>query len=604
MKTTAISKKEFEQINIWLEKSKQEIPINIYDLLIKLVSVYASMICGLGRAKHTLLELRRAMGILPKSEKGSQLDFSQTEFSTGPDPLSEEDKKKIEVLKKEREKVIQQKKEYEKELKKLIPPAKNPAQLEFVLERPSEMLFSCPVSYRNKLEKELEVRRMDEFGKEKGLIVNYDYPTRFDLQVTVSEINYKVETVSDPTTGKTVRASTEQEGPKNYQITWRAVSNLIKMHVGFAIPINRISLMIGQPEFSSSKICRVLRNTAEMFLPIYLHLGESLADSPFISGDDTVPKVLELDTDKEDELSIAVNKHLDWASQKANGKGEKTALNVSLLVGKTEKDPRSTIRFFRTHVGSVGNLLTKVLEWRLPSSGELIFQGDLSSTNLPSAFMQQKFNLQIAGCGSHARRPFWKHKEEDEDFCYFMLRGFLALSRLEKIIDAQGRTIKNVLKYRQRYGRKIWFAMKNRCVAAKIGKFISASTFKNGPGVIIQWPPSTELYRASNYIINNFKELTLYLDHPQLNYTNNGLERALRIEKCLLNSSKFTKTKGGRVVLDILRTINATCTAAGIDFEIYITYVNCHKELLESKIELLTPFAVAKEIAKNQEIRK
>jgi hypothetical protein len=55
---------------------------------------------------------------------------------------------------------------------------------------------------------------------------------------------------------------------------------------------------------------------------------------------------------------------------------------TSLLVGKSDKDPHSTIRFFRTHVGSVGNPLAKTLESRHPQSGAAIFQGDLSSTFL------------------------------------------------------------------------------------------------------------------------------------------------------------------------------------------------------------------------------
>ena len=113
-------------------------------------------------------------------------------------------KKKVADLKKERQKLIEQKLNYEKELKKLIPPVKNPVLLEFALDRPNEMLFSCPISNRNQIAERLVVDRMKTFSKEKGLIVNFDYPMRMDLQVNVTEVQYKVETVSDPTTGTTV----------------------------------------------------------------------------------------------------------------------------------------------------------------------------------------------------------------------------------------------------------------------------------------------------------------------------------------------------------------------------------------------------------------
>lgn len=95
------------------------------------------------------------------------------------------------------------------------------------------------------------------------------------------------------------------------------------------------------------------------------------------------------------------------------------------------------------------------------------------------------------------------------------------------------------------------------------------------------------------YVINHFPELTLYLKHPELEYTNNGSERAVRIEKCMLSSSKFRKTKRGRVTLDILRTINSTCTAAGVDLTDYLIFVFTHPDELRDHPEKLTPFAFA-----------
>ncbi len=241
-------------------------------------------------------------------------------------------------------------------------------------------------------------------------------------------------------------------------------------------------------------------------------------------------------------------------------------------MGRSEKDPRSTIRFFRTHTGSVGNLLSQLLEWRDPRLKKLIFQGDLSSANLPRVELRNKFDLAIAGCGSHARRPFWKYQEEDPDLCYFMLRGFLMLSQLEKRIDLRGRTPKNVLKYRDRYGRMIWTALRNRSQSSVHGKVMSHIPPKFGIQPML-WPPGMDLNRACNYVINHFNELTLYLTVPRLQYTNNGSERALRIEKCMLNGSKYRKTRNGRAVLDVLRTLNATCTGAQIDITEYLKFV-------------------------------
>ena len=414
------------------------------------------------------------------------------------------------------------------------------------------------------------------------------------LKCIVTEINYQVETVTDLKSGKSVRASMIQDGPEGFQLTWGAVSNLIKTHVGFAIPIHRIVLMIGQPEFSSSKICRVLQYVAMHWVGIYLTLGDQLSDVGFLSGDDTITKVLEPEgSGQEDPICDEIDAKLGWIQPRADGRGEKKQLNVSLITGKTEKDPRSTIRFFRTHAGSVGNLLTKILESRNPKAGPVIFQGDLSSSNLPTLEIREKVGVLLAGCGAHARRPFWRHREDDGSLCYFMLRGFLALSEVESKIDRMGRTRENVLRIRGRYGLLIWQALRNRCIAALTGEIPGVATYPRDirPDV---WPPNTELHRAANYVVKHFEELTLYLKHPELEYTNNGSERAVRIEKCMLSSSKFRRTKRGRVTLDILRTMNSTCTAAGVDLTEYLIFVFTHLQELHDEPERFTPFAFAR----------
>ena len=78
----------------------------------------------------------------------------------------------------------------------------------------------------------------------------------------------------------------------------------------------------------------------------------------------------------------------------------------------------------------------------------------------------------MAGCTAHGRRPFWRYREEDIGFCYYMLTGFVKLAGLEKRIDFEGRTLERVLKIRGRYGRMIWIAMQQfpvKIVPTRIG---------------------------------------------------------------------------------------------------------------------------------------
>lgn len=603
---TAPSRDEIKELRDWLLINKKDLPLMVANTLESMLELYLGMAQSSAKSKQMLARLREAMGILPKSERGKSDSLNKTSnenLELDLAKMSIEEREQYEKIKAKREKALKEAAEYKRELKQLRPRPKNVEQLEFELADAYEMVFSQPLSERKPEELKKRVERMKNLGTEKGLHSTFDTTKRMDLQILVTEKNYQVETVTDPKTGKSVRASMDDVGPAGSSMTWGAITNLIKLTVGFAIPMNRVALMIGQKEFSSAKICRVLRMVAELLLPIYLHLPEELSESGILSGDDTKTKVLELNTDDgDDSLAKQVDEHLDFKWQKANGSGEKKSLNVSLLMGRSQAlDPRSTIRFFRTHLGAVGNLLGRLLEWRSPKAGTLIFQGDLSTTNLPSVELRKKFKLLLAGCGAHARRPFWRYREDDGILCYFMLRGFLSLSKIEGLIDAKGRTKANVLRYRQRYSCKIWQALRNRCLLSTGAPAPHARfTLRKDAFAPDIWPPGSELHRACLYVINHFEELTLYLENPFLKYTNNGSERGLRIEKCFLSSSKFTKTKDGRAVTDILRTINATCTAAGLDLAVYLQYVFKNRNQLHEHPELFTPYAVLLALAKEK----
>lgn len=578
-----INKSDLEEIKSWLSASQGQLPESVGKNLEKLLRVYAELAKGSAKAKQVLLMLRQAMGILPKSEKGSsEIDTSK---------LTLEQREELADLRKRLDQSGFEKRDYQRKIKSLLAPPKNFKQLELLTAE--ELIFATPASAREDERLNEPVERQVEFGKEKGLHSTYESVKRVDLNILVTETTHNVETVTEFTTGKSVRAPMDHVGPEGFQMTWRAFANLVKLHVGFAIPINRLAMLIGQPEFTSGKICRILRYVALQFLPIYLCLLEDLSDVDILSGDDTKTKVLELDEPESDGIAAKIDEVLGFAAQRIDGKGDKKSLNVSLLIGRTVKsDPRSTIRFFRTHLGSVGNLLTKTLECRSPKSGPLIFQGDMSTSNLPDEALRKMFSLTIAGCGAHARRPFWRYREEDIGLCYWMLKAFWTLSYIEKLIDSKSRTEATVLRYRERYAKKVWEIMRRRCVAVTTGQSPGRFTYRKGTAPNL-WPPETELYKAAKYVLRNFEELTVYLSNPRLNYTNNGVERALRIEKCMLSGSKFRKTRSGRAVLDILRTINATCTAAKVEIADYMRFVYKNRKQIQDNPERFTPYAFA-----------
>src|SRR5207247_1050541 len=98
-----------------------------------------------------------------------------------------------------------------------------------------------------------------------------------------------------------------------------------------------------------------------------------------------------------------------------NGDGPKEALHVTVLSGRSvADDPKSSIIFYRSHLGSLGNLLEAILKHRDPKLRDLMVQSDMSTTNLVSSHeLRSRFRIRSLRCGSHARLPFALYMDED-----------------------------------------------------------------------------------------------------------------------------------------------------------------------------------------------
>jgi hypothetical protein len=456
-----------------------------------------------------------------------------------------------------------------------------------------ERLFHSPL-FRGS--ERLEIRKVGRavlegiFSKMTGFHRSHDRVKRRGLRLESEEVTYIVETVTDPETGRSVRASLDDVGPPDSNLTWSALSTTLKMHIEYAVPMNRIAAMIGDPYFSTSNQCRWTKETAQDFVPVYLELFNQLADSPILQGDDTPTKVLNIEPSKwEDSLHRQVDEELPFRFDLKNGQGKKTKVNVTFVTGRMGNDPRGAIRFYRTHQGSFGNLVSELLSRRSPKTfKEVIIQGDLSTTNLPDALFREKFTVRISGCGSHARRDFWDERERI-DAASFFLRGFAWLSFIEEDYGKDRFTNPKSLRKRTKYSRWIWGILRRAALTVMNQRHES-------PGVLIRyqpvyWPKDSKFYGACQYIVKHFDELTLYLTYPELEWTNNLSERAQRKEKLMLHSSFFRKSRDGRAAFDILKTILATAQAAQIDFEAYLQFVILNRDDVKTNPHLYTPLA-------------
>jgi hypothetical protein len=398
-------------------------------------------------------------------------------------------------------------------------------------------------------------------------------------------------------------------------------------------------LSVAGKRFTASYLSRLLHYVARRFVPVYLHLFRQLASSANLAGDDTPTRVVEVRTylkrkksrtssdsevdsekckppwdkyrnpeaskksaeeceekkrsrqtrrehgdrdakparDETPSLGVIIGRLLRFEWPRKDGSADKIGLNTTVASGRTNaNDPRSLIVFYRTHLGSFGNMLTSLLRVRDKELRELTVQSDLSTSNLVSdPGLLERFTINLVGCMAHARRVFKQHKGDDPVHCSYMLHLFTGIAMHEKLLDDFGRNTENVKAVRNEQSRTLWDDIKR--LATKMAK---------------KWSSSTKLGHACRYIIRNFSKLTAYLENPLLEATNNLRERMLRTEKLIEKSSLFRRSLEGRFVLDIIRTITQTAVAADVPVRDYIEFVlRADSNEVSKHPELFTPLA-------------
>jgi hypothetical protein len=465
---------------------------------------------------------------------------------------------------------------------------------------------------------------------------------RYDFAVTVTEIQLDVEkkiVVTKDGERRVISGNVHEYGPKGFAVTWQALATLAVMVGQFALPLNRLGTMLSTAtkKFTATSLGRMAHYVAERLAPIYLVLMEQLADSDILAGDDTSCRVLEVSSyyaqarqtpgareepppwrgygtvaaanemyldytrrkevllacraegDREAQktpvqeppLKVLIGRELGFESPRKSGDGAKQSLNTTVVTGRTDADdPSSVVVFYRSHLGSLGNLLEMLLTRRKPAKRKLIIQADLSTTNLVTdPRLTAKFDIDLVGCSAHARRPFAQYEDQDPKHAAVVLGLFGMLAVHEEALDRHGRNRENTLAVRGVDSRKMWERLKSACVA-----------------LAQRWTKATPLGSAARYILKHYERLTAYLTNPRLEATNNHRERLLRTEKLIEKSSMFRQSIEGRVVLDIVRTLLQTAVAAGAGPHEYLVEVlKTASADIEAHPERYTPAAWAKQ---------
>jgi Transposase IS66 family len=589
-----INSQQVDELREWVRTEAKGLADGQAALLLSMLDMVSILLRDKTTQKKAVETLRQLMGILPKSERGKSDKFDLPDKPAGQAADTEKEalERQIRKLLLKHRRLYGHKRARHGEGRRKRQERSSPHH------GGEEDLYN-KTSRSSAMEKEsLDVNKEKQFTKTRGLRSSREDHVRYDFDVVIKEITYSVETVTDPESGQTVRASTAQVGPPGWQITWNAMVNIVHLIVVFSMPAHRAAAFLGNDKkaFGESTLLRVIQYVAAACAPVYQEIFKQLAQSRRIQGDDSSTRVLAVEKKvRQDQgepahpeppplpresggpelesMMLELDALLGFSFDTKTGKPKKK-LQVTMATGRVEaEDQFSQISFVRTHLGSFGNLLGQALKIRKPKHHVLTIQSDLSTANLPGP-TPSNMTLDYAGCMAHARRPFWRYRDVDPLNCYPMLRGFMLLSALEDIIDCKERTAETTLHWRGRYGRKIWNVLKARCEK-----------------MMLEHMPTSEMHQSAKYIVTHFAELTHYLNDPWVPPTNNQVERILRSERTMLNNSKFRQSKKGRVAFDILRTMQLCCTGAKVPFLDYMKWVLVNHSDAKAVPANWTPYA-------------
>jgi transposase len=114
-------------------------------------------------------------------------------------------------------------------------------------------------------------------------------------------------------------------------------------------------------------------------------------------------------------------------------------------------------------------------------------------------------------------------------------------------------------------------------------------------------PPQGILSKAINYTLNQWDNLTRYLENGMLRIDNNDIEQIIRPFAIGRGNWMFCNTESGANASSIIYSIIATCKANKINCYNYLKYVleNIHLAVTEEDLRKLLPYNIDPDILKN-----
>jgi len=326
-------------------------------------------------------------------------------------------------------------------------------------------------------------------------------------------------------------------GSQKYDETASAIIAILRY--GSGLPLNRIAKLqagMGTPLAASTQ-WDVIEKMADRIHPAYNELIRQAAQGDVIHNDDTTMKIKSLMAENQDN------------SQKPSRTGVFTTGILSI------NDTRKIALFFtgRKHAGEN---MAQVLAKRQNCLDPPVQMCDALSRNF-----SEEFSTLLANCLTHGRRNFVNVAEDFPDECLYVLETLGDVYHYDAIAAEEGMTPNQRLLFHQSNSAPLMRGL--RCWLQK--QFDEKKV-----------EPNSSLGKAINYMLNHWKELTLFLKVEKAPLDNNICERALKMAIMHRKNSLFYKTEHGAYIGDMFMSLIHTCALSKINPFDYLTALHKH----------------------------
>ena len=185
----------------------------------------------------------------------------------------------------------------------------------------------------------------------------------------------------------------------------------------------------------------------------------------------------------------------------------------------------------------------------------------------------KKIGRVLCRCSAHARRDHERALKENPKAAMPGMLLFQEIYGVEEIIRHENATGSRITELRNELARPLWETFHLWCL-----------------NEILNHDQNSQMYKALNYVIRHYEELTAYLDIPEMPLDNNATEREIRAMVMGKKAYLFCQTDEACERAAMMYSFFGACKVKGKNPERWLTYVLDHvKEAKEEDLNKLLP---------------